>query len=218
MKIRKLIDLSIPINNNTPIYPGDPKPNIHSAASIEKDGYNVSHVIMGSHTGTHVDAPYHFNKDGLKMDELPLNLFLAEGVVIDVTGKDECEEITREDLLPYTEKLVAGRTVLFHTGWSKFAGDEKYYKHPYIGKDVIHFLLCRGIRVFLIDALNIDPPDGSSFEGHSLITGMNGVIGENYTNFDLIDFDNPFIITLPLYFRGLDGSPVRAVAVDFDSE
>lgn len=216
MKVKKVVDLSMAITSVTPIYPGDPKPEIHPAATIESDGYNVSQLNMGSHTGTHVDAPYHFNKDGLKIDEVGITSFLGTGLVINVTGKEPGAPITLDDIHPYLDQLAPGIIALFHTGWSNFAKEELYYTHPYVSIEVIEEMLARGIRTFLIDALNIDPPDASSFAGHEAITKINGIIGENITNIEGIDFPSPFIITLPLRLKGLDGSPVRAVAVEFE--
>jgi kynurenine formamidase len=202
LNIKKIVDLSIPITNHTPVYPGDPEPHIQSATTIENDGYNVSNLDIESHTGTHVDAPIHFNQSGFKMDEVPIGQFMGEGIVIRVTDKQDGEAITLEDVQPYAERFSTNKLALFHTGWSQYIGEEKYFRHPYISEEVITFMLEKGIRVFLVDALNIDPPDGSSFKGHQLITAANGIIGENYTNFDLVDFEKPFIITLPLRLAG----------------
>ncbi|OAT71529.1 cyclase family protein [Parageobacillus thermoglucosidasius] len=216
MNIKKIVDLSMPITAQTPVYPGDPKPHIEPAATFAQNGYHVSRLVLGSHTGTHVDAPFHFREDGLRIDEVPLTYFLGKGIVIDVTGKNDGEAITLSDVKHYLPQLEPGMIALFHTGWSQYAGTERYFRHPYIAIDVIRAMLEQGIRTFFIDALNIDPPDGSSFPAHEAITAANGVIGENFTNFDKIDFTDPYIIALPLYLPGCDGSPVRAVAAELD--
>ncbi|WP_110928530.1 cyclase family protein [Bacillus massiliglaciei] len=213
MKISKIVDLSIPITAATPVYPGDPKPAVKQAAAIDQDGYNVSQLIVGSHTGTHVDAPFHFKSDGLKMDELPLTQFMGRGQVFDVRGKQKGSAVTLEDVRPGIEKCRTGDIALFLTGWSRYAGTDLYFEHPYLDLSVIQKLLEQGISTIFIDALNIDPPDGSSFLGHEAILGANGVIGENFTNFELIDFPDPLIVALPLKLEGLDGSPVRAAAI-----
>lgn len=214
--MKKVVDLSISITEQTPIYPGDPEPSLKPAATFERDGYNVSLLKIGSHTGTHVDAPYHFNNDGQKIDEVPLQQFMGRGILFDVTGKNKKEAIILEDIMEKLLHCQAGDIALFHTGWSKYLGQPAYYEHPYLKPEVIEELLSRGIKTFFIDALNIDPPDGSSFEGHDLITKVNGIIGENFTNFALIDFQNPFIIALPLKLKGIDGSPVRAIAIQME--
>jgi kynurenine formamidase len=216
VNIKKIIDLSMPITAQTPIYPGDPKPHIEPAATFAENGYHVSRLVLGSHTGTHVDAPFHFRENGMRIDEVPLTYFLGKGIVIDVTGKNDGEAITLSDVKHYLPQLEPGMIVLFHTGWSQYVGTERYFRHPYIAIDVIQAMLGQGIRTFFIDALNIDPPDGSSFPAHEAITAVNGVIGENFMNFDQIDFADPYIIALPLYLPKSDGSPVRAIAIEFE--
>ncbi|WJP99076.1 cyclase family protein [Geobacillus stearothermophilus] len=215
MIIQKLIDLTMPITAQTPVYPGDPKPKIEPAATFAQDGYHVSRLVLGSHSGTHVDAPFHFCEHGWRLDDVPLTYFLGRGAVINATGKAEGEAVTMADAAPYIPKLSPGTIVLFHTGWSQYAGTKRYFSHPYVAPEVIEAMLGRGVRTFFIDALNIDPPDGSSFHAHELILGANGVIGENFVNFERIDFDDPYIIALPLSLPGCDGSPVRAVAVQW---
>ncbi len=216
MNFKQIIDLSIPINNQTPVYPGDPKPDIHPAAELEKDGYQVTQLNIGSHTGTHVDAPFHFQKEGDRIDQSSLTKFMAPGIVIDVTGKEPGEKITMDEVSDQIESVVPGTIALFHTGWSKHIGTETYFKHPYLSVDIINDLLEKGVTTFFIDALNVDPPDGSAFPVHEAITSTNGIIGENFCNFEKIDFANPLIIALPLKLEGLDGSPVRAVAVEVE--
>ncbi|MCA0172183.1 cyclase family protein [Bacillus sp. RAR_GA_16] len=214
MKFKQIIDLSIPITLETPIYPGDPKPDIHPAAELDKDGYQVTQLNIGSHTGTHVDAPFHFQKEGERIDQSSLTKFMAPGLVIDVTGKEPGEEIRMSDVEDQIEHVAPGTIVLFHTGWSKHAGSETYFNHPYLSVTIINDLLKKGVTTFFIDALNVDPPDGTAFPVHEAITSVNGIIGENFCNFDKIEFENPLIIALPLKLEGLDGSPVRAVAVE----
>jgi kynurenine formamidase len=216
LNFKQIIDLSIPITSATPIYPGDPKPHIHPAAELDKDGYQVTQLNIGSHTGTHVDAPFHFQKEGERIDQSNLTKFMAPGLVIDVTGKEPGEEITMSDVQDQIEQVIPGTIVLFHTGWSKYAESELYFRHPYLSVDIINDLLEKGVTTFFIDALNVDPPDGSAFPVHEAITSVNGIIGENFCNFEKIDFENPLIIALPLKLEGLDGSPVRAVAVEVE--
>ncbi|MDQ0482538.1 cyclase family protein [Guptibacillus hwajinpoensis] len=216
MNFKKIIDLSIPITNETPVYPGDPKPDIHPAAELDQDGYQVTQLNIGSHTGTHVDAPFHFQKEGERIDQSSLTKFMAPGLVIDVTGKAPAQQITMDDVADQIESVVPGTIVLFHTGWAKHIGTETYFEHPYLSVDIINSLLDKGVTTFFIDALNVDPPDGSDFPVHEAITSVNGIIGENFCNFDQIDFANPLIISLPLKLEGLDGSPVRAVAVEVE--
>ncbi|WP_282201405.1 cyclase family protein [Collibacillus ludicampi] len=216
MKIKKIVDLSLPLTNDTPIYPGDPQPNISVATTIEKEGYNLHYVHIGSQTGSHVDAPYHFCDHGERIDESDLRLFIGTGVVIPVTGKGEQEEITLDDVETYLDRLAPGKIVLFHTGWSQYAGEEKYFRHPYVSVEVVDEMIRRGIRTFCIDAINMDVTGGTSFPVHDAVAAVNGIIAENMTNFESIDFPDPLITLFPLKIAGADGSPVRAVAIEIE--
>ncbi|WP_027364843.1 cyclase family protein [Desulfotruncus alcoholivorax] len=214
MKVKKIVDLSIPLTNYTPIYPGDPKPSIRVATTIANEGYNLHYVHIGSQTGSHVDAPYHFDDYGQKIDECNLRLFFGTGVVIPVNGKNEQEEIRLQDVEDYLDLLAEGTIVLFHTGWSRFAGEEKYFRHPYVHVEVIEEMINRGVRTFCIDTINLDFTGGTKFPAHSAIAAVGGIIAENLANFESIDFPNPVISLFPLKIAGADGAPVRAVALD----
>ncbi|WP_027415724.1 cyclase family protein [Aneurinibacillus terranovensis] len=213
-RAKKIVDLSLPLTNQTPIYPGDPEPNISVATTLENEGYNLKHVHLGSQTGSHVDAPYHFLNEGETIDQSDLRLFIGTGIVIPVLDKGEREEIVMEDVEPYLDQLQAGKVVLFHTGWSRYAGEEKYFNHPYVHIEVINEMIRRGIRTFCIDCINMDFTGGTSFPVHEAVGAVNGIIAENLTNFAGIDFDEPLICVFPLRIIGADGSPVRAVAIE----
>ncbi|GAB7387733.1 cyclase family protein [Bacillaceae bacterium] len=216
VRIGKIVDLSMLLTEATPVYPGDPVPSIRPAATFAKEGYHVEHLQFGSHFGTHVDAPFHFFPEGRRIDELDLSLFIGTGVLIDVTGKTEREGIGLPDVEPYLERLGPGKIALIHTGWSKYAGEEKYFRHPYVKEEAVDEMLRRGVRTFFIDALNIDATGGSAYPAHEKILGANGVIGENFVNFEQIDFPDPLIVAFPLKIAGSDGSPVRALAIDLE--
>ena len=79
-KIKKIVDLSWEFTAETPIYPGDPEPSVTVATTLENEGYNLSTLVMGTQTGTHVDAPYHFSNSGETIDNMELDFFLGEAV------------------------------------------------------------------------------------------------------------------------------------------
>ena len=98
-KIKKIVDLSWEFTADTPIYPGDPEPSVTVATTLEKEGYNLSTLVMGTQTGTHVDAPYHFSNTGETIDNMELDFFLGDAVVVHVTEKKADEAITMEDIV-----------------------------------------------------------------------------------------------------------------------
>ncbi|MCW2785290.1 MAG: Kynurenine formamidase, partial [Marmoricola sp.] len=218
MRVRRVVDLSLAIDEHTQVYPGDPHVRFAQAATIEEDGFNLLSVEMGSQTGTNCDAPYHFVADGARIDELDLRLFTGPGVIIDVRGKAPRTAITSDDVQPYLEQVGPGTIVIFHTGWPTYYGTDAYFDHPYLGADACQVLLDRGVRTFCLDTLNIDetPDDshpGVGFPVHHLIGLVGGVVVENLTCVEEIDFADPLITVFPLRLTGADGGPTRATAI-----
>lgn len=220
--VRRLVDLSHPVDDDTPVYPGDPVARFTPAATVAEDGYNVLHVRMGSQTGTHVDAPFHFLDDGPRIDELPLEMFLAPAVIVDVRGKAPHGRIEWSDLAPYAGLLGPGRMLVLHTGWDEHWGTDAYFDHPFLTGDAAERVVAAGVRTVALDALSLDetvvggsPADG--FAAHFAVLGAGGVIVENLRNLAAVQGPDPILSVLPLRLAGADGAPVRAVAFDLEA-
>lgn len=214
-RIRRIVDLSHALTADTPVYPGDPVPSFTVATTIEKEGYNLFTVVTGTQTGSHVDAPYHFRNQGATVDKMDLRRFMGNGLIIDVAYKKSKQEITLEEIMKYEKTIEAADIVLFKTNWYKKAGGDDFYDHPFLSRDGGSYLLSKGIKTAGIDAINLDHTGGTEFPIHDMFSEAGGIIVENLANLDLVDFAAPFFIFLPLKLVGCDGSPVRAVAVDF---
>jgi kynurenine formamidase len=217
--VRRIVDLSHPVDDDTPVYPGDPVVRFAPAATVAADGYNVLHVRMGSQTGTHVDAPYHFLEDGARIDQLPLELFLAPAVIADVRGKAPHTAVTWADLAPVADRLGPGRMLLLHTGWDAHWGSDAYFDHPFLDGDAAERVVAAGVRTVGLDALSLDEtmPGGEpagGFAAHLAVLGAGGVIIENLRGLDAVRAADPVVSVLPLRLAGADGAPVRAVAFD----
>lgn len=216
-KVKKFVDLSWELAAGTPIYPGDPEPSISIATTLENEGYNLFQVIIGTQTGTHVDAPYHFLNNGTTVDNMDLSFFFGEAVVIRVTNKQQEEQITMADVEPYAPKIKPGTIVLFNTNWYKKRGSEEFFRHPYVAEEVAHWLVNKGVRFICSDTINVDRTGGTEFPVHDLFAAKNLMIGENMAYFDKIDFDDNLVLAaFPLKISGADGSPVRAVAMQLE--
>jgi len=215
LKIKKIIDLSHELTPKTPVYPGDPVPSISVATTIENEGYNLFNVFLGSQTGSHVDAPYHFRNLGATVDKMDLKYFMGNGLIIDVTHKKSKEQIQSGEIIRFEKQIEVVDIVLFKTNWYKKAGSDEFYHHPFLSKEGGQYLLSKGIKTVGIDAINLDNTGGTEFPIHDMYSAAGGIIAENLANLDAIDFDIPFIIFLPLKLIGCDGSPVRAVAIEF---
>ena len=222
MRINKVVDLSVVVGPDTQVYPGDPVPELAVHSTIARDGFNLLSVHIGSQTGTHVDAPYHFDEAAPKIDQLPLERFVGPGVIVDATAPGPRGRITWDYIEPVAHLLQPGCIVLFRTGWSRHYGTAAYFENPFLDAEACRRLIELGVRTFGLDALNIDEtPDavhpGDGFPVHHLIADVAGVICENLTNLDAIDFADPFISLLPINLREADGAPVRAVAIQHAS-
>ena len=219
MRFGRLVDLSHRVDENTQVFPGDPRPHFEPATTIEEDGVNVLSLHIGSHSGTHVDAPYHFVKAGARIDEMDPALFIGPAVIMEARGKEPRERITVEDLRPYEDQLSGGVIAVVWTGWDEYYGTPRYYDHPFLDRQAAQLILDSGVKTVAIDALNVDEtvlegPHPEGYPVHDLICGAGGIIAENLTNLRDVDFPDPLLSLLPIKLAGSDGSPVRAVAIE----
>jgi kynurenine formamidase len=224
MRVGKIVDLSLVLDPNTQVYPGDPQPRFRVATTIAVEGYNLLALEIGSQSGTHVDSPYHFLDSGPVLEGCPLSLFVGPGVVVDVRRRGPREAITWADLEPSAPLLSPGVVLALRTGWSdEHYGTDRYFDHPFLDADACSRLLSLGVRTFLIDCINLDETvlDAGAtpaFPCHDQIARAEGIISENVTNLGGIDFDNPLICLLPIRVGGdADGAPCRSVALQLVS-
>ncbi|KAF9011580.1 putative cyclase [Hymenopellis radicata] len=208
-----IIDLTHQLNKNISIYPGDPPFALCSHSTVPKDGYSVQSLSLGSHTGTHVDAPSHFFASGKSIDQIPLASFVGSARVIDVSPKNARERITWDDVLPHEDSLRPGDVVLFRTNWCAHWGTPSYIDHPFLDRDVAQRLVQLGISRIGIDTLSTDETEGQSgdFGVHEIVLGAGGLLIENLRNLKNVPVD-AMISFVPLNLTGGDGSPVRAYA------
>jgi kynurenine formamidase len=218
LKVKKFVDLSWELSADTPIYPGDPVPRIEVSTTIGNEGYNLSGVFIGTQTGTHVDAPYHFNDAGDTIDRMELSFFFGNAVIVHATDKQAEEAITPEDLRSQLDRIAPGRIVLFRTDWYKKRGTEAFFRHPYLSVELAECLVERGVRFVCIDTINADRTGGTEFPVHDLFAAKRLMIGENMAYFDRIDFEDAVVAAFPLKIVGTDGSPVRAVAMELEND
>lgn len=218
----QLYDLTHRLNSQTLIYPGDPPETSYSAkpvTTITANGYEVHSLSLGSHTGTHLDAPSHFIANGLTVDQIPLSQLIGPAVVVDVSDNIQPrQKIGWSAFEPYEESIKPGVMVLVCTRWSEKWVKKEYFDHPYLTKDVAEELVSRGVRFVAVDTLS---PDETVLEGeteggfgfHDVVLGAGVIIAENLTNLKpLIGLPSLYISALPLKLEGIDGSPVRAIA------
>ena len=219
MKVGRIVDLSHRVDENTQVFPGDPVPCFEPAATISRDGMNVLSLHLGSHSGTHVDAPYHFVENGARIDEMDSGLFVGPAVLMDARGKGPRGRITVEDLRAHEDLLSEGVIAVVWTGWDEHYGTPAYYDHPFLDRRAAQLLLDNGVQTIAIGALSVDETvlEGAHPEGypvHKLLCGAGCVIVENLTSIEAVDFREPILSLLPIKLSNSDGAPIRAVAME----
>jgi len=125
----KVIDLTLTISEDIPTFPGSPQPNFINWESIEKNGYNLELLFFSSHTGTHIDAPYHFLKKGQKIHQIMTKRLVTEAVLIKIR-KGSDQPITKADIEKFEKKygrIDDGSTIIFNTGWQKNLKKKFYF-------------------------------------------------------------------------------------------
>jgi len=229
-----IADLSQPVESGMPVYPGDPAVTVEPHATMAADGYRVSALSCGSHTGTHIDAPSHTEPDGRAIDGFPVSRFVRDAVRVDLRDHSPREPIRPADL-----PTVDAEAVVLWTGWDRHWGDADSLDHPYLTPAAARHCVDYGYDV-AVDALNVDPtpapgpggsgdphePEGAGGSGdphatenhavegvpaHHELLGNDRLIVENLTNLGAVParFE---LAAVPLALADGDGAPVRAVA------
>ena len=199
-----IYDLSIPISPDMPVYPGDASAEVTPASRIsEGAGANVSILRFSSHTGTHVDPPFHFIEGGATVDELPLDVLVGECLV----HKVESPVIRIEDL----EGVPQGtERIIFKTRnsdlWHK-AGFQTDY--TYLDPDAAKWLVKRGIRLVGIDYLSVDKMKSGHLAHNCLLQA--GVVIVEGLDCSGVPEGMYTLVCLPLKIKGGDGAPARAI-------
>ncbi|KAG2158551.1 uncharacterized protein EDB93DRAFT_552935 [Suillus bovinus] len=212
-----MIDLTHTLTTSTEapmsIWPGHPTLEMTKVSTIPEQHANVTLISLGSHTGTHIDAPNHFIADGLTVDKYDLTKLVGRALVIDVRGKKAREIITWEDMQNWEGKMHEGVIVLICTGWSQYWGKENYDEHPFMDLDAAKKLIEKGVRVIGCDTLSPDNVCSPECKVHRAILGAGGMIAENLRGIErVLELKDPIVSLLPLKLDNCDGSPIRAIA------
>lgn len=205
-----LIDLTHPLRDGLPGFPGDPQLRIQPHAFTPRDPCNVSAISMGSHQGTHLDAMFHFVETGRTLDQMPLDWFYGPARLIRFE-KAAREEITAADFAAHEAILTPGSRILYSTGWESAFGTERFFTDfPSMTQEAATYLASRKLRLIGMDT---PTPGRDFFEIHHTLLGVEMVIVEGLANLAALPLDREFkFIGFPLNFAGRDGSPIRAVA------
>ena len=198
----KILDLTHLIEDAMPVYPETEPPKLTPSNTFEQHGFRETLLTMGSHTGTHMDAPAHMLRDGKTLDQFPADKYVGTAYVLDcsdLAGK----EIPKARLQLHASEIEAADFLLF----SPF---------PVLSLEAAEYLAAFPLKGVGTDAISIDPMDTVDYPVHKILLGAGFVNTENLCNLaSLVGKTFPYA-TLPLRFKNADGSPVRAVAMPED--
>ena len=185
----KIIDLTLTVSDKIPTFPGSPQPSFIPWENVKEDGYNLELLFLSTHTGTHMDAPYHFLEKGAKIHEISLKKLVSEAVLIK-SKKKGGELITKIDIQKFEKKhgkIASFSSVIFYTGWQKNL-QKKYYfeKNPGLSVSAAKYLASKKINLVGIDSPSIDLGTDSKFSVHQIFAKKGILIVENLANLEKI--------------------------------
>ena len=205
---RQLFDISVPVKNDGVVYPGNPPIHIELQQDMSRGGSsNVSLLSIGSHTGTHVDAPLHMVPDGGGVDTLPLDALIGPAIVLGFD--DEVTAVTEAYLR--TQPIAGHERVLLKTRNSRFIRERDFHRdYTYLAPDGAEYLASLGVRLVGIDYLSIEQFHSGHHRTHKTLLSRGVVIVEG------LDLSEPppgtyELVCLPILLTGVDGAPARAL-------
>ncbi|MGP8079242.1 MAG: cyclase family protein [Dehalococcoidales bacterium] len=206
------IDVTVPLREGMAIWPGDVQLQIVHRSSMDSGAAaNNSNIHLGVHTGTHMDAPKHFIKDGKSIDQLPLDTAVGPARVIEIKDK---VSIKPAELKPYN--IQRGERILFKTINSPrcWQTDDFVNDFVFITRDAAQFLVDAGVILIGIDYLSVgsplDPERTIHPDTHQILLGAGLWLIEGL-NLSSVKAGNYNLICLPLKLMNTEGSPVRAI-------
>lgn len=206
----KIYDVSMPIHNNMLVWEGDPKVSIETVATIAKDGARLSHFSLGSHTGTHVDAPSHFLENGDTVNKISLEKFIGKCRVFDLTHLDH-QEILVSDIATYN--IQKGERMLFKTGNFRLLKNSVFPKsYISLSLEAAEFLVEKDVLLVGTDFLGIEKKANPGHGVHKALLSHNIVIVEGIYLANVPEGEYS-MICLPLNVIGVEGAPARVVLI-----
>jgi arylformamidase len=214
--LRSIVDLTHTLYTGMPTYPGDePVPEIISAPSDIAADIQTAAIRLGSHFGTHIDAPLHFLPNGKGLMDFPIESFAGQAICLN--KKDHADSLI--DLTPKEYPFIRKSSpdwILIYTGFDKNWGRPEYFsRHPFLSHAFCRFIIDTGVTGIGIDFPSIDAADAAedNFPIHHLILNAGLLVLENLTNLGKLPQNRTFeLYALPLKTK-TEAAPARVVAV-----
>lgn len=211
----KVIDLTQTIAVGMPVFPGTESAALEIVNTYETDGFRETMFHFSSHTGTHMDAPFHLRADGTPLDGFAAAQFVGKALVVDCRDVPAGAEIGMERVEALRPLADEADFLLFCTGWDAHWGAARYFEeYPVVSLEICDYALASGKKGLGFDTIGIDPVADMELPRHKrLLFGRDMVILENLTRLDEIGTGLFLLAALPLKYKDADGAPIRAVAI-----
>lgn len=206
-RVPKLLDVSVPLASGMPSYPGNPEFELQPIKRIADGGSsNVSRLVMGTHSGTHVDAPKHFIDEGVGVDALPLDLLIGRARVIEIGHRGG---VGAEDLA--AAGLREDIRVLLKTPNSRLWSSTTFHEdYAHVTEEGARYLVEQGVKLVGVDYLSVEQFKKPGAPAHHTLLS-NGVIIIEGLNLAEAEAGMYEMYCLPLPVAGGDGAPARVV-------
>lgn len=194
----RVVDLTRPVEAGMPVYPGDPEVRFQACADYPESGFRVTGLELGTHAGTHLDAPAHFLPSGETVDQISLEKLLGPARVIEIEDQ--------------SVSFTPGERVLVRSGWGRHWGEDSYFTaFPAFPAELAERLAAAPVALVGLETPTLHPEHEEDARLHRLLLGRGVVLVENLANLEALPA-RVALTVLPLPLRGLDGSPCRVVA------
>ena len=204
----RTIDLSYDLSPATPPFPGNPPVAVSILMAIPQAPLNASAFSTSLHTGTHLDAPFHFYSQGQSIEQIPPERCMGPAVLLSLPG---CREVMPAHLEPRAQDIRRTRKLVLDLGWARHWGEERYFtEYPVLSPAAANQLADWGLELLGVDIPSVDYPPNAS---HQILLGRGVLILENLRGLELIGREEFQLLALPLRLTGRDASPVRALAL-----
>lgn len=218
-KVKRILDLSQPVYHACPGWPTyDPTVVRYEARHVTHD-FEAERIEMNVHTGTHMDAPFHFVPTGTPVDQMDLTLFQGRGIAFDLRNIGQMG-IEAKHLEACNTDIGAGDIALLYTGWAQKRGlnKEYYYEWPYVTREAAQWLVEKGVRGVCIDGLSVGGwPEGCGVPAHEVLLGNEIMVAEElYMDEEIFTEKEWYVVALPIKLQGFSGAPARIIAMSFE--
>lgn len=215
-------DLAHPVSARTPRVPGFPAPVVTRSMSLPADPMSVTDLHLCCHVGTHIDAPCHFVAGAATLDELHIDAFCGDGIVLDATGAQPRPFGVDDLLAAGGEEVRRGDIVLLATGWDAHVGTVRYDLHPSLSEEAAHWMVERRVKLVGLDVPTPDLPvtqraDGFTWPVHKILLGAGVLVAEHLRGLRALAGRRVEVVMAPLNIADGDGAPVRALARTVDA-